>query len=35
MRMKKIVKGLLLATFAVAMIGCKASTDDGSGGYYE
>ena len=35
MKMKKFVKGLLLATFAVAMIGCKASTDDGNGGYYE
>lgn len=30
--MKKFVKGLLLAVFAVAMIGCKASTDDSTGG---
>ena len=29
--MKKLFKGLLLLTIAVAMIGCKASTDDGSG----
>ena len=29
--MKNLIKTLLLVVFAVAMIGCKASTDDGSG----